>query len=72
MFVKISGSNLVRDTNSMGLSNIDSGARDEYFTKLRLINNQKDSLNKVNEEICDLRNEMCEIKVLLAKLISKE
>ena len=72
MFVKIQGANLVRDTNSMGISNLDVTARDEYYTKLRLINNQKESLNKVNEEISELRSEMSEIKTLLAKLVSKE
>jgi arginine repressor len=72
MFVKVTGASLVRDINSMGISNIDTESRNEYYTKLRLINNQKESLNKVNEEISELRNEMGEIKELLAKLVSRQ
>jgi arginine repressor len=72
MFVKVNGASLVRDINSMGISNIDTESRNEYYTKLRLINNQKESLNKVNEEISELRNEMGEIKELLAKLVSRQ
>jgi hypothetical protein len=72
MFVKVNGANYVRDTNSMGLSNIDMAARDEYYTKLRLIQNQKDGLNKVKEEIDELKSDVSEIKTMLAQLLSKQ
>ena len=71
-FVRVNGSAFVRDTNSMGLSNVDQTEKNEYYAKVRLLQNQKDSLNRVNEEISDLKTEMGEIKFLLAKLISKQ
>jgi len=72
MFVKINGTNLVRDTNSMGISNQDSAAKEEYYAKVRMIQNQKEGLNKVNEEINELRCELGDIKSLLVKLLNKQ
>jgi hypothetical protein len=72
MFVKINGANLVRDTNSMGISNIDTAARDEYYTKLKMIQNQKEGLNKVQEEIDELKSDVSEIKSMIAQLLSKQ
>jgi hypothetical protein len=72
MFVKINGTNLVRDTNSMGISNQDSAAKEEYYAKVRMIQNQKEGLNKVNEEINELRCELGDIKCLLVKLLNKQ
>jgi hypothetical protein len=72
MFVKINGTNMVRDTNSMGISNQDSAAKEEYYAKVRMIQNQKEGLNKVNEEINELRCELGDIKSLLVKLLNKQ
>ena len=72
MFVKINGTNLVRDTNSMGISNQDSAAKEEYYAKVRMIQNQKEGLNKVNEEINELRCELGDIKGLLMQLLNKQ
>jgi len=71
-FVKVTGTSFVRDINSMGLSNTDTSARDEYYNKLRLIKNQKEQLNMVQEEIDNVKTEMGEIKQLLQQLISKQ
>jgi hypothetical protein len=72
MFVKINGANMVRDTNSMGISNQDSAAKEEYYAKVRMIQNQKEGLNKVNEEINELRCELGDIKGLLMQLLNKQ
>ena len=71
-FVKVTGTSFVRDVNSMGLSNVDQNEKNEYYSRVRMLQNQKAGLNKVNEDISALRNEMSEIKNLLAKLIHKE
>ena len=72
MFVKINGANMVRDTNSMGISNQDMAAKEEYYAKVRMIQNQKEGLNKVNEEINELRCELGDIKGLLMQLLNQQ
>jgi hypothetical protein len=71
-FVKVTGTSFVRDVNSMGLSNTDTAAKDEYYNKLRLLKSQKQELNMVKEEIDSVRFEMSEIKQLLQQLINKQ
>lgn len=70
-FVKIEGAEFVRDTNSMLLSNTNTAEKNEYYTKLRMIQNQKEGLNRVNEEINSLKNDVTEIKTLLSQLLNK-
>jgi hypothetical protein len=71
-FVKVTGTSFVRDINSMGLSNTDTVAKDEYYSKLRMMKSQKEQLNMVKEEIDNVKLEMAEIKQLLQLLISKQ
>jgi hypothetical protein len=71
-FVKVTGTSFVRDINSMGLSNTDTAAKDEYYSKLRMMKSQKEQLNMVKEEIDNVKLEMAEIKQLLQLLISKQ
>jgi hypothetical protein len=71
-FVKVTGTSFVRDINSMGLSNTDTVAKDEYYSKLRMMKSQKEQLNMVKEEIDNVKIEMSEIKQLLQLLISKQ
>ena len=70
-FVKVNGADFVRDTHSMGLSNTNISEKNEYYAKLRLIQNQKEGINKVNEEINVLKNDITEIKTLLSQLLNK-
>jgi hypothetical protein len=72
MFVKVTGTNLVRDTNSMGLSNVDQAAKDEYYNKVRMLKTQKEQINMMNEEISNIKNDMSEIKQLLIQLSKKQ
>jgi uncharacterized phage infection (PIP) family protein YhgE len=67
--VKVTGTNFVRDINSMGLSDTNQSVKDEYYSKLKLINNQKTEINKVNQEINHIKSEMSEIKDLLKQLL---
>ena len=70
-FVKVNNADFVRDTNSMGLSSTNTAEKNEYYTKLRMIQNQKEGINRVNEEINSLKNDVSEIKTLLSQLINK-
>jgi hypothetical protein len=68
MFVKVTGTTFVRDTGSMGLSNLDSAAKDEYYNKVRMMSSQKEQINTLNDEISSIKNDMNEIKQLLQQL----
>ena len=69
--VKVSDSTFVRDTQSRALINQDYTGRDEYYAKVKLLNNQKNEINKVNAEINQIKSEMSEIKDLLKQLLLK-
>lgn len=71
-FVKVTGTNFVRDINSMGLSNTDTMAKDEYYNKVRLLKNQKEQINMINQELSDVKSDIFEIKQLLQQLIVKQ
>jgi hypothetical protein len=53
----------------MQLSNTDYTERNEYYLKVRLLKTQKQEINKLNDEISSIRNDMLDIKKLLAELI---
>lgn len=67
--VKIEGANFVRDIKTMQLSSTDYTERNEYYLKVRLLKTQKQEINKLNDEISSIRNDMLDIKQLLAELI---
>lgn len=69
--VKVQGTNFVREVSSMGLSNLDVAAKNEYYAKVQLLKNQKQEINNINVEMNSLKKEMSEIKELLVKLLSK-
>jgi len=69
--VKVNGTNFVRDTKSMGLSNTNYSEREEYYAKSKILNNQKTEINKVKSEIDILRNDIGDIKSLLQQLLEK-
>ena len=70
-YVKVPGTNLVRDTNSMGLVNNDVNGLEEYKAKRRLMKNQKEEINRVKSEIKDVKDELQEIKSLMLRLLDK-
>lgn len=71
MLVRVEGTNLYRDTETMALMNRDFKEKNDYIAKSRLIKNQKEQINKVKEEIEVIRSEMSEIKQLMIKLLEK-
>ena len=71
MLVKVEGTNLYRDSETMALINRDTKEKNDYIMKSRLIKNQKDQINTVKEEIEVIKGEMSEIKQLIIKLLEK-
>jgi hypothetical protein len=69
MLVKVQNSNFIRDTNSMALLNTDINAKNDYISKVRLIQSQKEEINTVKSEIESLKNDMADIKKLMLKLL---
>jgi hypothetical protein len=63
--VKVTGTNFVRDTNSMALINTDDNAKNEYYVKARMISVQKEEINSVKTEIETLKDDIREIKEML-------
>lgn len=70
--VKVTNTPFVRDTQSMAIINIDNQAKQEYYEKVRLAAKQKEQINKMNEEIKSLKDDVGEIKHLLKQLVCKE
>jgi hypothetical protein len=70
-YVRVKGTNLIRDTNSMGLTNNDMNGLEDYKTRRRLLKNQKEEINKVKSEIKDVKDELSEIKSLMLRLLDK-
>jgi hypothetical protein len=69
--VRIEGASFVRDVKSMGLSNINSNEKNDYLAKVRMLTNQKTEINNIRDEISCMKDDMCEIKSLLAQLLGK-
>mgnify|MGYP003343384015 CR=1 FL=1 len=71
MLVKVTGTNFVRDTGSMGLINNDDSARNEYYSKVRMLKTQKDEINKVKSEMESIKSDVLEIKEMMRQLLNK-
>jgi hypothetical protein len=71
MLVKVKDSPFVRDINSMALMNTDEHAKNEYYSKVRLMQNQKEEINKVKSEISEVKDDLKELKSMMAQLLSK-
>jgi septal ring factor EnvC (AmiA/AmiB activator) len=71
MLVDVKDSKFVRDTNSMALINKDSAAREDYYSKVRMLTNQKQEINNIKSEIASMKTDVNDIKELLKQLIGK-
>jgi hypothetical protein len=71
MLVDVRESKFVRDTKSMALLNKDSAARDEYYSKVRMMTLQKEEINNIKTEIASVKSDVNDIKELLKQLIGK-
>ena len=71
MLVPITGTNFVRDTNSMALMNKDSSGLEDYKMKRRLMASQKEEINTIKAEIDSIKSDVSEIKMLMRQLLDK-
>ena len=71
MFVEVTDTKFVRDTNSMALINKDTSARDEYYAKARLAKKQNEEINNIKVELSSVKSDITEIKELMKQLLSK-
>lgn len=62
--VKVEGTNLIRDTNTMGLSNRDLTSKSEYLMKRTMLKGQREEINNIKSEISEIKN-------LLKQLLEK-
>jgi hypothetical protein len=69
--VKVEGTPFVRELGSMGLSNMDATAKNEYFAKVKMLSSQKKEINSIKTEISSIQNDVNDIKNLLKQLIGK-
>jgi hypothetical protein len=69
--VKVEGTNFIRDTNTMGLSNRDMTAKNEYMMKVKMLKTQKEEINNVKSQMVEIRSEISEVKQLLVQLLGK-
>jgi cell shape-determining protein MreC len=70
-YVSIPGTTLVRDINSMGITNKDVSGLEEYKLKRKLLKTQKDEINNMKSDIISIKEDMTELKQLIHKLIEK-
>jgi hypothetical protein len=71
MLVQVTGTKLVRDTESMALINKDINGLEEYNLKRRMMATQKEEINNIKSEINNIKNDMNEIKLLMLQLLDK-
>lgn len=71
MLVQVKGTNFVRDTDTMALINTNTTEKNEYLSKVAMLKNQKEQINTLKSDIEVFRNEMNEIKQMLAELLGK-
>ena len=71
MLVQITGTKMIRDTESMALINRDISGLEEYNRKRALAAGQRTEINNIKSDIKDIRGELGEIKTLMAQLLDK-
>ena len=71
MLVQITGTKMVRDTESMALINKDINGLQEYQLKRKQAEGQRTEINTIKSEIKDIRGELGEIKSLMTQLLDK-
>ena len=69
--VRVTGTDFVRDIGSMGLSNTNSREKEEYYSKQKIIQLQKQEINSMKSEIESIKTDVSDIKQLLLQLMEK-
>jgi hypothetical protein len=71
MFVKVTGTNFVRDTTSMALLSKDKAGLEDYNKRRNVFESQKREINTIKEEIEGIKSDVSEIKSLMRQLLDK-
>jgi hypothetical protein len=71
-FVKIKGTNIIRNLDNLSLVNMDKNELDEYILKKNIMLEQKKEINSIKSEISSLKSDINELKQLIVNnLIGK-
>ena len=71
MQVKIDGTSFYRDTNSMALVNKDVAGLEEYRTKRKFAESQRQEINNLKQEMECIKGDVLEIKEIMRQLLNK-
>ena len=71
MQVKIDGTSFYRDTNSMALVNKDVAGLEEYRTKRKFAESQRQEINNLKKEMECIKGDVLEIKEMMRQLLNK-
>lgn len=71
MQVKIPGTTFYRDTNSMALVNKDSAGLEEYKSKRKFAESQRQEINNLKKEMECIKDDVLEIKKMMLQLLNK-
>lgn len=67
-YLKVKGSELVRDTYNMSIVNRDKQELEAYLNKRKVLSEQKKEINTIKDEVFALKSDISEIKQLLLQL----
>ena len=70
-YLKVEGTKLIRDPRSGALINQDNAGLNDYLTKRKNMEAQRNEINKVKTEMNNIKEDVSEIKQLLLKLLEK-
>jgi septal ring factor EnvC (AmiA/AmiB activator) len=71
MQVRVTGTNLVRDTSTRMLNNMDTSAKSEYLAKSRELKARKEEINKLKDDVSELRKDIGDIKSMLQQILER-
>lgn len=71
-YLKVEGStNLIRDAKSNAILNTDTSGYQDYMANAKKRKKEYDDIRSAVRDINQLKNEMCEIKSMLLKLLDR-
>lgn len=71
MQLKVTGTSYVRDTQSNALVNRDTSGLNEYLTRRKFAEAQKQEINNVKKQMESIKEDVQEIKELMRQLLNK-
>lgn len=71
-FVNTEEKYILRDIDSMALSNVDQNSKNEYYQKRQQLENQKLEIDNLKQDINSVKDDIGAIKQLLMQLLDKQ